>query len=58
MELLGYITPVLGTELCEYRTKAGGFHITVVKANEKKVVSEDEGVREILILRGHSVQCS
>lgn len=55
MEFFGYIILVFGIEFCEYRIKVGGFYIIVVKVNEKKVVLEDEGVREILILRGYSV---
>lgn len=38
--------------------KVGECHISVDKANEKEVVSEDEGTREMVILHGHSIQCS
>lgn len=51
------MSSVLGTGLCEYRMKVGEFHITVDKTDEKEVVSEDEGTREIL-LHGHGVWCS
>lgn len=40
---------MLGTGLCEYRMKVGEFHITVDKTDEKEVVSEDEGTRDVII---------